>query len=100
MTWRVSMPGLMIFSATLRRTGLGLLGHEDRAHAAFADLLQQLVGADQRAGPSSADRPPGGRRFSSKAGGSGAGSSRLIASEQFDQATPQFLVVAAGLVDI
>ena len=29
---------------------LGLLGHEDDAHAAFADLLQQLVGADDRAG--------------------------------------------------
>ena len=37
------MPGLMIFSATLRRTGCGLLGHVDDAHAAFADLLQQLV---------------------------------------------------------
>ena len=41
------MPGLMIFSATLRRTGCGLLGHEDDAHAAFADLLQQLVRADR-----------------------------------------------------
>ena len=30
---------------------LGLLGHEHHAHAAFADLLQQLVGADDRAGP-------------------------------------------------
>ena len=30
---------------------LGLLGHEHDAHAAFADLLQQLVGADDRAGP-------------------------------------------------
>ena len=29
---------------------LGLLGHEHDAHAAFADLLQQLVGADERAG--------------------------------------------------
>ena len=29
---------------------LGLLGHVDDAHAAFADLLQQLVGADLRAG--------------------------------------------------
>ena len=49
-TCLVSMPGLMIFRATLRRTGCGLLGHEDDAHAAFADLLQQLVGADDRAG--------------------------------------------------
>ena len=30
--------------------GLRLLGHVDDAHAAFADLLQQLVGADDRAG--------------------------------------------------
>ena len=30
--------------------GLGLLGHVDNAHAAFADLLQQLVRADDRAG--------------------------------------------------
>ena len=29
---------------------LVLLGHEDDAHAAFADLLQQLVGADLGAG--------------------------------------------------
>jgi hypothetical protein len=29
---------------------LGLLGHEDHAHAAFADLLQELVGADHCAG--------------------------------------------------
>ena len=28
----VSIPGLMTFSATLRRTGCGLLGHEDDAH--------------------------------------------------------------------
>ena len=48
-TCRVSMPGLMTFSATLRRTGSRLLGHEDDADAAFADLLQQLVAADDRA---------------------------------------------------
>ena len=40
----------MIFRATLRRTGSGLLGHVDDAHAPFADLLQQLVGADGLAG--------------------------------------------------
>ena len=31
--------------------GLLLLGHVDHAHAALADLLQQLVRADDRAGP-------------------------------------------------
>ena len=52
------MPGLISFSATLRLTGCGLLGHEDGAHAAFADLLQQLVRADQRV----PGRSLGGRR--------------------------------------
>ena len=33
----------------LAADGLRLLGHVDQAHAAFADLLQQLVGADDRA---------------------------------------------------
>ena len=30
----------------MRRTGCGLLGHEDDAEAALADLLQQLVRSD------------------------------------------------------
>ena len=34
----------------LAADGLRLLGHVDDAHAALADLLQQLVGADDRAG--------------------------------------------------
>ena len=46
----VSMPGLMTFRATLRRTGCDLLGDVDDAHAPLADLLPQLVGADDRAG--------------------------------------------------
>ena len=49
-TWRVSMPSLMILRATLRRMGSCLLGHVDHRHAAFADLLQQLVPADDRTG--------------------------------------------------
>ena len=40
-----SMPALMTFTATSALDRLGLLGHEDRAHAAFADLFQQLVAA-------------------------------------------------------
>ena len=36
-------PALMILSGDLAPDGLGLLGHVDGAHAAFADLLQQLV---------------------------------------------------------
>ena len=45
-TCRVSMPSLMILRATLRRTGSLLLGHVDDPHAPFADLLQELVAAD------------------------------------------------------
>ena len=45
-TCRVSIPGLMTFSATVPLDRLGLLGHVDDAHAALADLLEQLVGAD------------------------------------------------------
>src|SRR5207248_8867740 len=40
---------------------LGLLGHPDRPHAAFADLLDQLIRAHDRAGPLTdwlADRRP------------------------------------------
>ena len=48
----VSMPGLMILSATRRRTGSLLVGHVDDAEAPFADLLQQLVGADHAPGSS------------------------------------------------
>ena len=51
MTWRVSMPSLMILRATLRRMGSCLLGHVDHRHAAFADLLQELVPANNRARP-------------------------------------------------
>ena len=49
-TWRLSMPALMSLSATVRLHRLRLLGHVDRAHAPLADRLQQLVGADDRAG--------------------------------------------------
>ena len=45
------MPGLDDLERDRPLDRLGLLGHEDDAHAAFADLLQQLVGADDRAGP-------------------------------------------------
>ena len=49
-TCRLSMPGLMTFRATLPPQRVLLLGHVDQAHAPFADLLHQLVGADRRAG--------------------------------------------------
>ena len=43
------MPSLMTLSATRRLTGSRLLGHPDHAEAAFAELLEQLVAADDRA---------------------------------------------------
>ena len=42
--------GLDHLERDLALDGLGLLGHADGAHAAFADLLEQLVGADHGAG--------------------------------------------------
>ena len=41
----------MSFSATWRWTGSRLLGHPDRPHPAFADLLDQLVRPDESAEP-------------------------------------------------
>ena len=46
----VSMPGLMIFSATLRAIGSLLLGHVDNAEPPLADLLADDVRPDPRAG--------------------------------------------------
>ena len=46
MTWRRVHARLDDLEGDLAADGLRLLGHEDGAHAAFADLLQQLVGAD------------------------------------------------------
>ena len=45
-TWVESMPGLMTLSATRRLHRLGLLGDEDRAHAPFAEHLQQPITGD------------------------------------------------------
>ena len=50
MTSLVSIPSLMIFSATRRRTGFSCSATQTDAEAAFADLLEQLVMADPLAG--------------------------------------------------
>src|SRR6266540_4442743 len=42
--------GLDDLEGDLALHGLGLLGQEDRAHAALAELLEEFVGADHRAG--------------------------------------------------
>jgi hypothetical protein len=44
-------PRLDDLERDLAADGLGLLGHVDDAHAAFADLFEQLVGADDGTGP-------------------------------------------------
>ena len=46
-TCLLSMPGLMILSATSRLTGSVCWAMSDGAHAAFADLFEQLVPAGQ-----------------------------------------------------
>ena len=70
------MPGLISLRATSRLDRLGLLGHPDRAHAALADLLQQLVRADRpcpaapsRRGAGRARRRVGAARLPARAGG-------------------------------
>ena len=69
--------------------GLGLLGHVDGAHAAFADLLQELVGADGRAELFGARRCPmcQGRRRGLAIRGSLL--TRAIHGEEFFEALPQ-----------
>src|SRR5205823_4061016 len=47
--WIAWHTGLDDLEGDLALDRLGLLGHEDGAHAALADLLQQPVGADDRA---------------------------------------------------
>ena len=77
MTCAVSMPALMTFRATLRRTGFCLLGQEDGAHAPLADGLQELVRADDRAGALGEGAVAGasvaGRRGAVVGGGGGVG---------------------------
>ena len=67
-----AQPGLDQLDGHQAPDRLGLLGHPDRAHAAFADRLQQLVAAGQHGpGPLRAVRPRrGGRRLLHRAGGS------------------------------
>ena len=94
----VSIPGLMTFRATLRRTGCSLLGDVDDAHAPLADLLHQLVGADDRAGPLHDEFVDGCTGL----GGRGHVEALLAAvgPEKFLDPLPQRGVLAAGLVQV
>jgi hypothetical protein len=64
---------------------LGLLGHPHRAHAAFADLLQQLVGADYNA------RVLGSRWFGRDGNGrfEKVGGTSMLGKEPIDALTPR-----------
>ena len=64
MTCSVSMPGLMTFTATRRRTGCVCSADVDRAHAALAEQLDDVIRPDlrrqRRAGRAMADVGTGG----------------------------------------
>ena len=103
-TWPVSMPGLMTLSATLRRTGCVLLGHEDGAHAAFADFLEQLVWPDDGSGAFGDRGMASGKgriilgtrvdRRASVAGQAFEGTGTMMRKEQDIKAFSQFAVAA------
>ena len=67
MTWAESIPGLMTFSATSRRTGGFLLCEEDDAHSPLADLAGERVRADAAA--RDLGDQPGRARVTVRAGG-------------------------------
>ena len=94
-TWAVSMPGLMTLSATRRRTGCLLLGHVDDAHPPLADLLEQLVGADEL--PGRLDRGRWGDQVGRRCGrGFEEAPGLEVGLDQPLQAATQPLVLAAG----
>ena len=76
----------------------GLLGHPDRAHAALADLFEQLVRADDHAGELGNrrdvdSRSLGGRRRLQEAAG------LVVLGEQGRKALPQVGVPPAGALE-
>ncbi len=98
--------GLDDLEGDLALDRLGLLGHEDGAHAAFADLLQQLVGADRRARVPRPVRCWDGATGGVRSGGrAAAGRCRKLpacpnARQQGLDALPEFGIVGASLVEI
>ena len=78
---------------------LFLLGHEHDAEAAFADLFQQLVAADLRAGAfAEADEGDGG--LVGFVGELEEAAGRIVGGEQGLDAFAQCGIAAAGLVEI
>ena len=84
---------------------LGLLGHPDGAHAAFADLLNQLVRTDEGAGRLARrcwfrdiSRPAGGRRLGRGILKKAAGR-RLRTQQRFDP-SPQGWLIGASQIKV
>ena len=77
---------------------MGLLGHKDHAEAAFADLLQELVRADNRAGAFSNGIVHG----CNEAGNSPVERSLRfrVATEESLHSPPQLVLIPAGRVQI
>ncbi len=86
----------MIFSADLALHRLGLLGHEDHAHAALADLLQQLVVADAAARAFQRRHSAGGLEQRRRAG---EAAGPIVRLQQRLDALPQLGLAAARAVE-
>ncbi len=89
--------GLDDLERDLAADRLLLLGHVDDAHAAFADLLEQLVRADDRAGlfreRRGGCRRLGGRSVQDAARG-------VVGGQEGLDALPQRVVAAAGALQV
>src|SRR5207302_8565551 len=87
------------FQSDFTADGLLLLGHENQAEAAFADLLQQLVRADNYAGSFPDRLLDGGDRAGGRGRFQEATDLRLGAEELLD-ALAYFGIIAADLVQV
>ena len=96
-TCRVSMPGLMILSATVRWIGSVCSAMNTTPMPAFADLLQQLVGPDDRAGAFGDRRLVDRGRMAAIAMN---GAHRLMGFEELVDPCPQIGIVSADFVQV
>jgi len=90
------------FEGDLAADGLGLLGHEDDAKTALADLLQELVRPDDCAGALGDRRIDRGDRGCGRAGNRRLHEAvRIIMGfEENFHALPKRIIVAAGFADL
>jgi len=99
MTWRVSMPSLMILSATLRRIGLGLLCHVDYGHTPSPIFSSSLYRPITVPGPSDMGDSSGTIPFFEGGNLKKALARSWAASKAFNLC-PQFRFPAAGLLQV